>query len=132
MYRYENEQLFKIQFAIYAVEALTTRNPDNHLLLYADQKHHDKLKGFEVSPPSQKPQQPSLKDTTSGSSSRFVSTLYIGYYKNNLYALPSFVYSWQALSLVEDVEPPPSPPPSPPPLIGTGDQDNNQFVMLFF
>ena len=25
----------------------------------------------------------------------FISTLYVGYYKQNLYALPSYVYNWQ-------------------------------------
>ena len=41
MYRYENEQLFKITFAIFGVEALTDLDPNKHKLLYAEQKYQD-------------------------------------------------------------------------------------------
>lgn len=107
MYRYENEQLFKIQFAIYAVEALMNQKADNHRLLYAEQKYQDSQldthKGGGGRP---------LTSGSGSNSNRFVSTLYIGFHKNNLYALPSLVYSWQSLQLVDEG----------PPLITQGDQ----------
>lgn len=107
MYRYENEQLFKIQFAIYAVEALTNLHLDNHKLLYAEQKYQDSQldthKGSDGRPLT------SGSSSGGSSSGKFVSTLYIGYHNNNLYALPSFVYSWHSLQPVQ---------PDPPPLIG--------------
>jgi hypothetical protein len=114
MYRYENEQLFKIQFAIFAVEALTNLDPNKHKLLYAEQKYQDIQSGVNLS--QQQPQKQTSKPSVTGSSTtQFVSTLYVGFYKNNLYALPALVYSWQSLSLSE---------PSPP-LLTTGEQAND-------
>lgn len=91
MYRYENEQLFKINFAIFAVEALTNLNPNKFRLLYMEQKYQDQ-DGVNHS----QQQKPSPNKVTPTSPNLFVSTLYIGFYKNNLYALPALIYNWQS------------------------------------
>lgn len=95
MYRYESEQLFKIKFAIYSAEALSNLTPDNRRLLYNEQKYQDIQN--ENGNLFQKPGQSSKPTVGAGSDSsgQFVSTLYIGFHNNNLYALPSFVYSSQ-------------------------------------
>lgn len=104
MYRYENEQLFKIQFAIYAVEALTNQRADNHRLLFAEQKYQDSQL---ESRSNEAPLTGAGNSGSSKSNNQFVSTLYIGFHKNNLYALPSLVYSWQSMQLITDEAPPP-------------------------
>lgn len=91
MYRYENEQLFKINFAVFAREALIAKaNTYKHL--YKQQKFEEKnlLAGNE----SNQNLKPSKVTST------FISTLYVGFYEQSLYALPSLVYNSQA-NLIE-------------------------------
>lgn len=109
MYRYENEQLFKINFAIFAVEALTNLNPNRYMLLHKEQINQDQ----ESNNFSQHQQQsnkatnsrnpgtvtPSPSNNKLPSSDLFVSTLYIGFYKNNLYAMPALIYNWQLAAI---------------------------------
>ena len=87
MYRYESEQLFKINFVIFAVEALTNLNPNRFKMLHAEQKQleQEALNVF-----SQQQQR---------KTNLFVSSLYIGNYKKNLYAIPALVYNWHMPSL---------------------------------
>lgn len=86
MYRYENDQLYKVNFAIYAVEALTNSNPNRYELLHKQQKLQDNLRN----PNNQI--DPNVYNEIKASNN-FVSTLYIGFYKNNLYALPTLIYN---------------------------------------
>ena len=84
MYRYENDQLFKLNFAVFAIETLTNQNPDRYRLLYSEQKYQEKQKLLANS----------LKKNNPFSSNLFAYTLYIGFYKNNFYALPALIYNW--------------------------------------
>lgn len=92
MYRYEGEQLFKINFAIFAVEALSNLDPNRFKMLHAEQKllEQDSQPNINNSQPPTKNQQ--IQQTQRGKS-HFVSTLYIGYFKKNFYALPALVYN---------------------------------------
>jgi hypothetical protein len=112
MYRYENEQLFKINFAIFAVEALNNLDPQRYRLLYMEQKFQE-IDGNNYSQQQQHQQKPSSNKLSP--SNQFVSTLYIGFYKNNLYALPALIYNWQLTGItgpsepvVQEIGPPPS------------------------
>lgn len=89
MYRYENEQLFKISFSIYSIEALTflSKKPNRLKLLYKQQKHNELISTDKQSKPS--------NHKPSKINNMFSETLYIGFYNKNLYALPSFVGNWQ-------------------------------------
>lgn len=89
MYRYENDQLFKLNFAVFATEALTNQNPDRYKLLYLEQKYQEKQKLLSTSLNKNKNVDSQI------SSNLFAYTLYIGFYKNNLYALPALMYNWQ-------------------------------------
>jgi hypothetical protein len=105
MYRYENEQLFKINFAIFSLEALTNlaNDPNRYMLLYKEKKFLEQ-DSINYSQQQTGPYGTEKSDLTSfhqsgvgqmPSSNVFMSTLYIGYYKNNLYALPELVFNWQ-------------------------------------
>jgi hypothetical protein len=103
MYRYENEKLFKINFVIFAVEALTNLDPNRYKLLYTEQKLID----LEASNNSnQQLNNKNNKGTIPSSSNQFVSTLYVGYYKNNLYAMPALVYNWHLPSIAGPITEP--------------------------
>jgi hypothetical protein len=113
MYRYENDQLLRIDFSIYAAEALeSTDSPGSghdlfkYKLLYQEQRYQEEemikyLQESTTSSSSARPQQSNNGQTTAASfnqnipSQLFVSTLYIGFYKNALYALPAYAYNWQ-------------------------------------
>jgi serine/threonine-protein kinase/endoribonuclease IRE1 len=87
MYRYQTEQLYKINFAIFAVEALTNLDPNRYLLLHREQKlqelnFSDQKLGHD----------PSSKTKTSPpipASDLFITTLYIGL-KRILFLSPFF------------------------------------------
>jgi hypothetical protein len=86
IYRYERDQLFKINFGVYAVEALTA--PQHSANPSASYRHLYK---------QQKLEENGLIEDGSGGKTRpastFVPTLYVGFYDRNLYALPSLVYN---------------------------------------
>lgn len=104
MYRYENDQLFKLNFAVFAAEALTNQNPDRYKLLYLEQKYQEKLKLISSSLNKNR------NIDSHSSSNLFAYTLYIGFYKNNLYALPALIYNWQ----IPGIEGPQMPTPTLP------------------
>ena len=104
MYRYENDQLFKLNFAVFAAEALTNQNPDRYKLLYLEQKYQEKLKLISTNLNKNRNVDPH------SSSNLFAYTLYIGFYKNNLYALPALIYNWQ----IPGIEGPQQPTPNLP------------------
>jgi hypothetical protein len=103
MYRYENDQLFKLNFAVFAAEALTNQNPDRYKLLYLEQKYQEKQKLLTMASNKNR------NIDSQGSSNLFAYTLYIGFYKNNLYALPALIYNWQ----IPGIEGPTNPRPTP-------------------
>ena len=97
MYLYENEQLYKINFAVFAVEALTNQNPDRYRLLFLEQQYQEKQRLLY--------EDQQIDNSNPVSSNLFAYTLYIGFYKNNLYALPALIYNWH----IPGIEGPPVP-----------------------
>lgn len=89
MYRYESDQLFKIQFSIYSIEALTylAKKPSRIKLLHQQQKQTELISLDNNSKPSKSRQK---------FDSYFSETLYVGFFNKNLYALPSYIGTWQA------------------------------------
>ncbi len=88
MYRYDQEQLFKISFSIYSREALAylAESHKRIQLLFKQQKQSELI-------------------ATSNKNSKkidnlFSETLYIGYFNKNLYALPTYIYN-SKLPLIE-------------------------------
>ncbi len=88
MYRYERDQLYRINFGVYAAEALTGPN-NNYRNLFKQQKLEDNSL---INSGNTEADQ--VQDST------FISTLYVGFYENNLYALPSLAYN-SNLNLIE-------------------------------
>ncbi len=104
MYRYQNEQLYKINFAIFAVEALTNLDPNRFNLLHKEQKLQELNYSGQDSSSTTTSDNNSFKKQPNKqiqSSDLFTTTLYIGFYKNNLYALPALVYNWQKMNALE-------------------------------
>ena len=121
MYRYENEQLFKINFAIFSLEALTNlaQEPSKYDQLFKLQKMEEQ-ESVNLSQ-----QQQNTASKIQSVSKQFVSTLYVGFYKNNLYALPSFIYNWQ-VPLLEG----PSLQANKPNEVATDDINNGSLIDL--
>lgn len=102
MYRYENEQLFKINFAIFSLEALINLDPNRFSLLYKEQLSQEKDSVNYSQYQNDKSDNPGTSTTPPNklpSSNLFTTTLYIGFYKNNYYALPALVYNSQVPSI---------------------------------
>ncbi len=96
MYRYEGDELFKINFVVFGAEALSNLDKTKCNLLYREQKL------IEQELANQSNQATSSTKTENKDKLNpniFISTLYIGYYKENLYALPELIYNWQMYAI---------------------------------
>ena len=85
MYRYKNEQLYRLNFAIFSIEALTNLAHESwryKLLFSENTKSTDLI------------------------DKKFTPTLYVGYYDNNLYAMPAFILKNMDNKLIEGPLPP--------------------------
>ena len=80
MYRYKNNQLYRLNFAIFSIEALTN--------LAHEAWRYERI--FSMNTKS-----------TELIDKKFTPTLYVGYYENNLYAMPAFVLKSNDIQLIE-------------------------------
>jgi serine/threonine-protein kinase/endoribonuclease IRE1 len=79
IYLHQNEQLYKLNFAIFSIEALTSMQNESgrYKLLFTDQNVAKEILA----------------------KSLFTPTLYVGFYGNSLYAMPAFVFNAQIINV---------------------------------
>ena len=105
MYRYDSEQLYKINFVVFSAETLNNLEDNSHAGSYELFVSELPIGELELANSNfgndaivaaarrqQKQKQQQQRRQGDKDSFHFLSTLYVGFYKNNLYALPSIIF----------------------------------------
>jgi serine/threonine-protein kinase/endoribonuclease IRE1 len=106
IYLHQNEQLYKLNFAVFSIEALTSlQNESNrYKLLFNEQNGAKEIFAKSI----------------------FTPTLYVGFYDKNLYAIPAFVFNAQLITDTKLIE------GDKKPVETIDDDDTQKNVGLFF